>query len=123
MRDRRDYSRVTVCTPTYMATRKNPRASMFLGWILFVMFMMALALLGLGLIYVFSTPMRTIIKNIIIATFLSLIFLVLVMMFLVDVLSSIEDNTVELVDYSRKIEQNTYNLYVLLSKAEREKRG
>lgn len=106
----------TICTPTYWLGKKEPKVSSLLGWMLFGIFLMSLFFLFVGLVFMFSVPMVKWQRNIIVAAFVAAIFIVLVALFLVDSLRSIEEKLYELHESSSACEKHLYNLYLIQAK-------
>jgi len=117
MRDNRR-NRVTVCTPTYLMTQGHPNVSKFLGWMLFFLCIFALIFLVIGVVVIISRPMLSWLRNCLLAGFLSGSFLVLIGLFLVDTLASIENHLHEIRDNTKNAEEHLYSLLSVVSKRE-----
>lgn len=98
----------TICTPTYIMTRDNPKLSSFMGWILFILFLFCLIFLFLGISVILTKAMVPWVRNCLIGAFSTGVFIVLVCLFMVDTMTSIEEHLSALKESQEKSEEHLY---------------
>lgn len=110
-------SKSKVCSPTYLLMRSNPGASRFVGAGLFFVFIMALVVLGAGMVLMFiQSGIVPWIRNCILAALGGAVFLVIITMMMVDLLSSVDDSVQRMAEDIKKSEEHLYHLYLLEAK-------
>jgi hypothetical protein len=105
----------TICTPTFFLTRKFSSASSILGAIVFALFVLAILMLIVGLFYVLTAGLTLLVRNACIIGLCILIYLCVLCLFLLDVLSSIDTNLSKVTKKLDKIEEISYNQFVITS--------
>jgi hypothetical protein len=116
--------RTTVCTPTFLASKKAPGLSSVLGWMLFAKFSFIGILLFYGMVIAIKSPTIPRDFKIIFVGILAVLWLFLLVAWItVDILISQDEKTTKLVEHLEHIEEHAYNSYHLLGKTTKRLQG
>lgn len=111
-----EVERVTIRSPTFMLAKSRKGVSSLLGWVIFLAFVVVMGFLGVAFIFVLLSDLAHFWKILIAAGLGSLVFVVMVGLFIVDILSSMEDRLFVSERKLDKLEGNVYTVYVTISK-------
>lgn len=112
--------RTTICTPSFLLSRKSPGISTLLGWIIFIFFI-TIVLFMLVVMYkvMMSYKIPPTIKIVIVGFFALAMFMAMIGIFIVDALTSQEEKQTQVLELTRKIEKHAYNTYQVMKKTAR----
>ncbi len=109
--------RTTVCTPSFLLSRRSPGVSIIMGWAIFVMFITIVVFIFISMSKVVNSPdIPQTFKTVLIGLLSMGIFISMVSVFIVDTLTSLEEKHSQAVASLKKIEEHAYNQYQLQRK-------
>ena len=114
---RRYKMRTTICTPSFILSRRSPGVSIFLGWVIFILFVTIVIFMFMAIIKIFGAhEIPRIARTLLIGVIAMGIFLLMVSLFIVDALTSQEEKQTQMLETLKRIEEHAYNQYQLSGK-------